>query len=219
MKLTVRTPCRENWNAMSGDDKRRFCGSCSKHVHHLSELTEAEATALVKQPGICGRFRQDASGRVVFADSGPTLTRLAKAAAAVVLTASVVSSPAMAGGQAASPDEATGNWLVDLVLEATGLAPDDATPVEEYPELMGDIAYVQPDAETRTFDNQLAESITVDCQGATLTVEPGTQMAIEATIGETCTVRTTSLAFVLDGLNTTCAQLDGGVACRNLPAK
>jgi hypothetical protein len=212
MKLTVRTPCRENWDAMSGDAKRRFCDSCQKRVHHLSAMTEAEATAIAKRPGVCGRFRRDADGEVVFADSAPSLGRLAKQAAAVVIAASVVSTPALAGGQAANPEGITGNWLVDLVMEATGVAPTDPTP-DPYEDIMGDIAWVQPDAETRTVHNRLTESVSVDCQGTTLTIPPGDTMALESEIGGSCTAKVRELSFVLASLETRCEKRDGAAVC------
>ncbi len=40
--LRISQPCSMDWNAMSGDDKRRFCEHCGCHVHNLSALTAAE---------------------------------------------------------------------------------------------------------------------------------------------------------------------------------
>jgi hypothetical protein len=42
-QITVKTPCRESWDAMLGDDRTRFCTRCSKNVHDLSAMTEDEA--------------------------------------------------------------------------------------------------------------------------------------------------------------------------------
>ncbi len=55
----IRTPCSADWNAMQGDAKSRFCGQCAKDVHNLSEMTEAEARAVVAQPKVCVRYRVD----------------------------------------------------------------------------------------------------------------------------------------------------------------
>lgn len=35
-------PCPANWEAMEGDEKRRFCEHCKLHVHNLSAMTERE---------------------------------------------------------------------------------------------------------------------------------------------------------------------------------
>ncbi len=31
-RITVRTPCTESWDAMRGDDRKRFCGKCRLRV-------------------------------------------------------------------------------------------------------------------------------------------------------------------------------------------
>ena len=51
---------------MSGDEQKRFCSKCTKHVHNLSEMTadEAEATLAVADGKLCVRFQRDAVGRV-----------------------------------------------------------------------------------------------------------------------------------------------------------
>lgn len=52
---------------MTGDEKKRFCSSCDKHVHHLSEMTRREAESLLtSQPGLCVRYSHDQRGRVRF---------------------------------------------------------------------------------------------------------------------------------------------------------
>jgi len=41
--LVVPKPCHAEWGAMSGDERKRFCGECGKHVYNLSAMTEREA--------------------------------------------------------------------------------------------------------------------------------------------------------------------------------
>ncbi|BDS05285.1 hypothetical protein NT6N_03250 [Oceaniferula spumae] len=52
-------PCHENWNAMSGDEKRKFCAKCSTHVHDLSEKSAEEIRSLHEANGgkLCGSFK------------------------------------------------------------------------------------------------------------------------------------------------------------------
>ena len=40
-ELRVASPCSERWDAMTGDDRMRFCGTCQQHVYDLSEMTSA----------------------------------------------------------------------------------------------------------------------------------------------------------------------------------
>jgi hypothetical protein len=47
LKLSVLSPCSEDWNAMRGDERVRFCGQCRQNVYNLAAMTEAEARALV----------------------------------------------------------------------------------------------------------------------------------------------------------------------------
>lgn len=41
--LVVPTPCHAKWSDMDGDEKKRFCAECGKHVHNLSAMTVGEA--------------------------------------------------------------------------------------------------------------------------------------------------------------------------------
>lgn len=50
-RLRVLHPCGMDWNAMSGDEKTRFCPDCGKNVHNVSALTRQEATRLVGEDG------------------------------------------------------------------------------------------------------------------------------------------------------------------------
>ncbi len=54
----IKTPCHEDWNLMSGDEKVRHCKKCDTHVHDLTGMTEEEITALYRKKGgkLCGRF-------------------------------------------------------------------------------------------------------------------------------------------------------------------
>lgn len=49
--LIIRQPCSMDWNAMSGDDTRRFCDQCGCHVHNLSALTSAEQKQFAEKNG------------------------------------------------------------------------------------------------------------------------------------------------------------------------
>ena len=40
--IEIVRPCTADWNAMTGDDRKRLCAQCGKHVHNLSALTPAE---------------------------------------------------------------------------------------------------------------------------------------------------------------------------------
>jgi hypothetical protein len=75
-RVDVATPCRADWESMSGDDKKRFCSLCKLHVHNLSAMSEGEAEAFVRQAEVeragggrvCVRFYRRADGTVLTQD-------------------------------------------------------------------------------------------------------------------------------------------------------
>jgi hypothetical protein len=99
--LLVASPCRADWDQMTGDDRVRTCAACSKRVFNLSALTRAEAEALVaanRGADWCGRYYQRLDGTIVLADclvrgSGAGARKLALAAALVAGTACVHPAP------------------------------------------------------------------------------------------------------------------------------
>jgi len=69
-ELPISEPCDEDWGGMRRDPgARRFCDQCSKHVHDLTSLTEAEAREILARAAgerICVRYRVDGSGTLKF---------------------------------------------------------------------------------------------------------------------------------------------------------
>jgi hypothetical protein len=64
LHLPIQDPCHADWDAMSQTDgARRFCDSCSKHVHDVSSMTEREAWTVLadasKQGRVCVRYTVD----------------------------------------------------------------------------------------------------------------------------------------------------------------
>lgn len=68
-ELPIHNPCSADWEAMVGDERRRFCRHCRKHVHDLSAVTEREARALLSERSgsdLCVSYASDAEGRILF---------------------------------------------------------------------------------------------------------------------------------------------------------
>jgi hypothetical protein len=78
---------------MQGDAQVRFCGDCKLTVYNLSDMTTAEAEALVRshEGRLCVRFYRRADGKVMTRDcpKGLAVARM-KFARAVALTAGLV---------------------------------------------------------------------------------------------------------------------------------
>ncbi|WP_326984113.1 hypothetical protein VUJ46_06085 [Chryseobacterium sp. MYb264] len=59
MKITIPKPCHENWDAMTKEEKGRFCSVCSKTVRDFTVATDDEiinAFANPSEKNICGYF-------------------------------------------------------------------------------------------------------------------------------------------------------------------
>lgn len=93
-RLPIPKPCPADWRAMSGDERQRFCGSCNKHVHDLSAMTEPEAEALVSSGrDLCVRYSVQPDGRVRHAPPRGSVRGVVRA---VALGLALASTPALA---------------------------------------------------------------------------------------------------------------------------
>ena len=65
--VRVAAPCRADWEKMVGDERMRYCDSCSLHVYNLSGMTRREAEALVAstEGRLCVRFYRRADGTIL----------------------------------------------------------------------------------------------------------------------------------------------------------
>ena len=69
-RVRVASPCAASWDRMEGDARVRFCRECNLNVYNLSEMTRAEAEALVARTEgrLCARFYRRADGTVLTQD-------------------------------------------------------------------------------------------------------------------------------------------------------
>jgi hypothetical protein len=68
--LKVASPCSQDWEAMIGSDRKRFCGECKLNVYNLSGMTRGEAENLLlnSEGRLCVRFYKRADGTVLTKD-------------------------------------------------------------------------------------------------------------------------------------------------------
>jgi hypothetical protein len=72
--IEIRNPCPAPWEAMRGDERRRFCTHCNKFVHNLTEMPSDEAERLICESGgdLCARFARDPeTNRILTLDYRP----------------------------------------------------------------------------------------------------------------------------------------------------
>lgn len=69
-KVRIASPCTASWDSMEGDDRARFCRSCSKHVYNFSAMNSDEVTQLIKrnEGKLCARFYRRRDGTMLTAD-------------------------------------------------------------------------------------------------------------------------------------------------------
>ncbi|MDR6920110.1 hypothetical protein [Chryseobacterium sp. 2987] len=65
MKINIPTPCHENWNNMTPDEKGRFCSVCSKTVRDFRKASDQEIVDVFSgsSKNICGNFNETQLGR------------------------------------------------------------------------------------------------------------------------------------------------------------
>lgn len=152
--LRIASPCSASWDAMEGDDRRRFCGDCSLHVYNLSGLEEAEAVELLEAnegSRLCIRMFQRADGTVITQNCPRGLARVKRRMARVavlaagVLGAGVAGAAGLLGGDPAScPTTVAEATWVDRIAPlkwARDAIAEHGTELMGGIEVMGDVAY------------------------------------------------------------------------------
>src|SRR5262249_2924846 len=68
--IRTASPCRADWNEMIGDDRARSCGKCDKQVFNITNMTRADAEALIveKNAKLCARYFRRHDGTILTQD-------------------------------------------------------------------------------------------------------------------------------------------------------
>src|SRR5689334_8290921 len=109
--IRIGSPCRERWDDMTGDAQVRLCAGCNRNVYNLSEMTRAEAEAVLAVRGVkpCVRFYRRADGTIMTADC-PTTARRSPRLTVIAAGTLLAASPALADP---APDEPTNETSTD----------------------------------------------------------------------------------------------------------
>lgn len=150
-QIRVASPCKARWDDMTGDERARFCGQCSKHVFNLSAMTRVQIETLVleKEGKFCGRFHRRADGTMLTADCPSRVRqmreRLAKFGGALcALVLSVLGCSARGGAEVIMGDIAV---------------PPTVCATNQPPEIMGKIALPgspRPDTNSRMLMGEIS---------------------------------------------------------------
>lgn len=205
-RISIQSPCNADWASMTGDERKRFCGECRKHVHDLSSMSPAEADALVRDAKgrLCVRFQPDVSGGVVHR-SRSRRARLARWGLAAL--ASLTAAPALASGRV-DTSEGVGAWIAEVVSDLAGQVAEVVDP--EPPMIMGEMAM---ETEPRALENRTSGPLVVDCGFGETTVEPGASSRLDAWPYEVCTVRSEGDTVQIDLDEAVCTRTPEGFTC------
>ena len=79
-QVRVAEPCPVPWEAMQGDEQRRYCAHCNLHVHNLSAMPQDAAQRLICETAgrLCVAYYPDAQGGVAPMESAPAPLEYAK---------------------------------------------------------------------------------------------------------------------------------------------
>lgn len=123
-RARIASPCPAKWEDMRGDDRRRFCNKCEKHVYNVVAMPRAEAEAMLRDAveGTaempCLRIYRRNDGTILTADCPVGVKR--KRRRAVVAGAAISAGFGLAAAAMLTPT--TG----DVAVEPHELAPEDA---------------------------------------------------------------------------------------------
>ncbi|PWT80550.1 MAG: hypothetical protein C5B44_05255 [Acidobacteria bacterium] len=109
-KFRITSPCNENWDAMLGNDRVRFCSHCNLSVHNASNLTRKDALRLIARSKgrLCMRYVALPDGSIKHRTPSQLYriirpaSRLAAGAFGVTLSVSGVAIPDSAFGSSLS---------------------------------------------------------------------------------------------------------------------
>jgi hypothetical protein len=80
--IQIATPCSADWNAMSGDDRKRFCQMCKLNVYNIEEMSPKEVSELISSANggrVCMQIYRRRDGTVITRDCPVAVQRVKKA--------------------------------------------------------------------------------------------------------------------------------------------
>ncbi len=154
--LKIASPCSADWNAMLGDERKRFCGECKLNVYNLSGMTRYDAEHLLRlsEGRLCVRYFQRPDGSILTQDCPVGWAKVKQrvsifAAAAFSLVVSLFASFSFFG-------------FFDRKLEYGRRLPlPYATPTPNYGSTMGNIAIPTPTPKTSPTPRELMGDVMI----------------------------------------------------------
>ncbi len=126
-QFRIASPCNENWDAMIGNDRVRFCSHCNLSVHNASNLTRKDALRLIARSKgrLCIRYVTLPDGSIKHRTPSQLYrivrpaSRLAAGAFGVTLSVSCAAIPDTAFGSSLSTKLATASIERSLAIDCS----------------------------------------------------------------------------------------------------
>ncbi len=66
-QIQIAAPCHVDWESMTGDERKRFCGDCKLNVYNISSMSTKDAAKLIRQSEgrACLRLYRRKDGTVI----------------------------------------------------------------------------------------------------------------------------------------------------------
>ena len=161
--IRIASPCKAEWNAMTGDDRARLCHHCDKHVFNLSEMTRDEAETLIRDKAgqLCVQYYRRPDGTILLADC--TIGAASKRKRRVLVAGSALfAAGAGLAAMFASHDDRTELPAVELHVETDTVATQDTAhdtsiKVDDLVPMRGQVAVVRYEVpEQRKLDDKIS---------------------------------------------------------------
>lgn len=148
--VKIASPCSQDWEAMIGTERKRYCGECKLNVYNLSGMSKPEAENLIAnaEGRLCVRFFQRADGTILTQDC-PVGWKAFKKRVSIAATAfaslifSLISGLGLAAAFNQSKRGATMGEIVSYQPTPKKNPTPKTTPEEDY-SLMGAIVMPSP---------------------------------------------------------------------------
>ncbi len=153
--IRVASPCRADWNEMTGDDRVRACASCNKNVYNLSSMTRDEAEALIvaKEGRLCVRYFQRHDGTILLKDCVVGVKQKRKRRLIAAGAAALLGGGGLLAYNATRPDPKPEQieyaLMGAIAIETPPVSEPQVVEEPEVIEMMGDVAGEPPPVEVK----------------------------------------------------------------------
>jgi len=122
-KIKIATPCTADWDSMTGDERKRFCGQCKLNVYNVEKLAPAEVISLIQENEgkVCMQLYRRQDGTVLTENCPVGLRKLRdKARRLIKAAATVFTWLALTNGADAQSEKRMEHFYTRGRVEVTG---------------------------------------------------------------------------------------------------